>query len=45
MPGNGSFLSAISTASGRVPDIITGKPNPDGLQLILETYGLDPTKV
>jgi glycerol-1-phosphatase len=28
-PGNGSFVAAVATASGRTPDVVAGKPKPD----------------
>eukprot|EP00300_Choanocystis_sp_HF-7_P005075 c13872_g1_i4.p1 GENE.c13872_g1_i4~~c13872_g1_i4.p1 ORF type:complete len:176 (+),score=43.37 c13872_g1_i4:534-1061(+) len=45
LPGNGSLVAAVSVASLREPDIIVGKPNPTGMELILETHKLDPKKV
>jgi 4-nitrophenyl phosphatase len=37
MPGTGSLQAAIQRASGRQPDIICGKPNPELLRLLLST--------
>ncbi len=39
-PGAGSFVASLSTASGRTPDMICGKPS----QLLLE-YVLDEFKI
>jgi 4-nitrophenyl phosphatase len=39
-PGAGSFVAALSTASGRVPDMVCGKPS----QLLLD-YVIDEYKI
>lgn len=40
-PGAGSIVAAIQTASGVSP-VVAGKPEPLGLQLILQEHGLRP---
>lgn len=41
VPGSGSIVAAVETASGTVP-VSMGKPEPGMLQLILESRGLSP---
>ena len=40
-PGAGSIVAAIATASGQKP-VVAGKPEPLGLQLILQEHNLRP---
>ena len=40
LPGAGSIVAAISTAAGRGPDRVFGKPSPDMAHLALEQLGL-----
>jgi len=40
LPGAGSIVAAISTAAGRGPDRVFGKPSPDMAFLALESLGL-----
>lgn len=40
LPGAGSIVAAISTAAGRTPDRVFGKPSPDMASLVLELLGL-----
>jgi len=41
MPGAGSTLSAIITATGKKPEIIFGKPSPEGVYNILNHFKSD----
>ena len=41
MPGCGSIVSAVATASGRTVDIEIGKPNPRILELLLSNHSLE----
>jgi len=44
VPGNGAFLAALETACGRKAEIF-GKPDPAGINMIVETLGLPPGEV
>ena len=44
-PGAGTIISAISTATGRPPDIIVGKPNPLAMEITLAVAGCSPSEV
>jgi 4-nitrophenyl phosphatase len=44
LPGNGSLVRALETASGRLPDAVCGKPDPLLLRLLCEREGLDPSR-
>jgi len=39
-PGNGSMVQAVANAAGRMPDAITGKPEPLLMQVAAERWGL-----
>ncbi len=39
-PGNGSMVQAVGNAVGRIPDAITGKPEPLLMQVAAEQWGL-----
>lgn len=39
-PGNGSMVQAVANAVGRMPDAITGKPEPLLMQVAAERWGL-----
>lgn len=41
LPGAGSTLSAIITATGKEPEIIFGKPSPEGVYNILNRFNID----
>lgn len=41
----GSMTECIFHATGRRPDVVIGKPNPDMLQCIMEKRGLEPDQV
>ena len=41
----GSMTQCIAHATGREPDIVIGKPNPDMLKCIMATRGLKPEEV
>ena len=41
-PGNGCFVAAVSTAAGRAPDAVCGKPAADLASYLVSAYGLDP---
>lgn len=42
LPGAGSIVASIATASGRPPDRIFGKPSPDMAELALEILNIEP---
>ena len=42
LPGAGSIVAAVSTAAGRPPDKVFGKPSPDMASLALDRMGLRP---
>jgi HAD superfamily hydrolase (TIGR01450 family) len=44
-PGAGSIVSAITTAAGRPPDIVIGKPQRLAMQITLEVAGRKPSEV
>lgn len=41
----GSICSSLEQATGRIPDVVIGKPDPRMLDGIMERYGLDPSEV
>lgn len=41
----GSMCKCIEHATGREPDIVIGKPNPDMLKCIQKKYGMEPDEV
>lgn len=41
----GSMCKCIEYATGREPDIVIGKPNPDMLRCIQKKYGMEPNEV
>ena len=41
----GSICESIFHATGRRPDIVVGKPNPDMLRCIMAKYGMQPDEV
>lgn len=41
----GSLCACIEYATGRRPDIVIGKPNPDMLRGIMERYGYSPDEI
>ena len=41
----GSMTECIHHATGRYPDVVIGKPNPDMLRCIMEKRGLEPDEV
>lgn len=41
-PGAGSMIAALNTSTDRQPEIIVGKPNTFGFQLIFKEYKLKP---
>lgn len=43
-PGNGCFVAAVSTAAGRAPDAVCGKPAADLASYLVSAYGLDPLR-
>ena len=45
LPGAGTIVAAISTAVGRKPDIVVGKPHPLAMKITLETAGCDASEV
>jgi phosphoglycolate phosphatase len=44
LPGAGSVIAMIQTASGRHPDVICGKPNKPMFDVIMEKYKIDPAR-
>ncbi|MFO8019179.1 MAG: HAD-IIA family hydrolase [Promethearchaeia archaeon] len=42
LPGAGVMVNAIETCTGKKPIKIFGKPQPDGIQLILKNYNINP---
>jgi HAD superfamily hydrolase (TIGR01450 family) len=39
-PGNGSLVAAVAHASGRQPDLVTGKPHPPAFEVALQRLDL-----
>ncbi|HLS44833.1 MAG TPA: HAD-IIA family hydrolase [Ornithinicoccus sp.] len=39
-PGNGSLVAAVAHATGRQPDLVTGKPHPPAFEIALQRLGL-----
>ncbi len=44
-PGAGTIVAAISTAVGRQPDIVVGKPQPLAMKIALDAAGCTPREV
>lgn len=40
-PGNGTLVSAVHTAAGRMPDAVAGKPEPALFELALARFGVE----
>ena len=43
-PGAGCIVKALETACGRCPDVVVGKPEPTGLQLLMRKKGRLPSE-
>lgn len=41
-PGNGSLIAAVAHATGRTPDLVTGKPHAPAFEIALQRLGLAP---
>ncbi|WP_238146655.1 HAD-IIA family hydrolase [Ornithinimicrobium murale] len=39
-PGNGALVAAVAHATGRQPDLVTGKPHPPAFEIALQRLGL-----
>jgi len=44
LPGSGSILAMVQTASQRTPDIICGKPNRPMFDALVSKYNINPHK-
>lgn len=44
IPGSGGLIAALEVGSGRVPDVVAGKPHQDMLGIIASAYGLDRSR-
>lgn len=44
LPGTGSIVQAVATASGRKP-VVIGKPNPYALEFVQNVYNVDPKRI
>lgn len=44
-PGNGSLVAAVAHATGRQPDLVTGKPHAPAFEIALQRLGLPATDV
>jgi len=44
LPGAGSIVAAVATASGKTPLAVCGKPDPTLLHLLLRTFGVDASE-
>lgn len=44
-PGNGSLVAAVAHATGRQPDLITGKPHAPAFEIALQRLGLPADEV
>ncbi|WP_109474850.1 HAD-IIA family hydrolase [Ornithinimicrobium cavernae] len=44
-PGNGSLVAAVAHATGRQPDLVTGKPHAPAFEIALQRLGLPPEDV
>lgn len=44
-PGNGSLVAAVAHATGRDPDLVTGKPHPPAFEVALQRLGLPAGEV
>ncbi|USQ78383.1 HAD-IIA family hydrolase [Ornithinimicrobium faecis] len=44
-PGNGSLIAAVAHATGRQPDLITGKPHAPAFEIALQRLGLPAAEV
>ena len=45
IPGAGSIVSALSYTTGRKPDYVAGKPNPEVVRYVLQKYSVDKEEV
>lgn len=45
LPDIGSFMALIQTSTGRIPDVILGKPNPGIVQELAKGWGLDVSEI
>ena len=44
VPGSGTYVAAIATASGKKPELVFGKPSIMMLEQIIKDYDLDRSK-
>lgn len=44
-PGNGSLVAAVAHATGRQPDLVTGKPHAPAFEIALQRLGLPAAEV
>lgn len=44
-PGNGSLIAAVAHATGRQPDLVTGKPHAPAFEIALQRLGLPADQV
>lgn len=44
-PGNGALVAAVAHATGRDPDLVTGKPHAPAFEIALQRLGLPPEEV
>lgn len=44
-PGNGSLVAAVAQATGRTPDLVTGKPHPPAFEIALQRLDLAAEEV
>lgn len=44
-PGNGALVAAVAHATGREPDLVTGKPHAPAFEIALQRLGLPPEEV
>jgi 4-nitrophenyl phosphatase len=44
IPGGGIVVGAVELGSGRKPDVVTGKPSLDMLDILSKSHGLDRTR-
>ncbi len=45
IPDAGSFMALFETSTGRAPDFVVGKPNPQMLYTLVQKFGLKPHQV
>src|SRR5690606_35720240 len=45
LPDIGSFMALIQTSTGRIPDVILGKPNPGIVKELAKGWGLDVSEI